>query len=674
MARHLARRGSVWWARLGVPVRLRKELGRREFIQSCRTSDLQVAKVVAAVLIAEWRRVFMRLECRTMNSNVSRLLEPAPALSIGGTVSILDAETFGVDRKQLLRIASQGSISLYFRVVGLEGYVVSVKDLDRDPVTGGRDVPPPNMMPHRALEAVQSGVLRLADTTTIAQAILADESTVVELVAFEVGVEPEKWFVPNRTIMASVDALEVNSKAIELIRGHMVSNIPESERLRLTTLPVVQVIGKKNPGPKADVLFSNAVRTYCSDASGLPHVLESVAEQRQRQNMMLHFAEFMGDKPIGEITSDMLRSFRDGPLRTFPAKANHLPKTLIRKSMKETIQAIKDASVQWPTLSQSSQAERMSFLAGLFRWLCKKEWITHDPAASLKGETGLSKAERRDANPKARNSAHDDDEEGRQPFTTEELRSIFSRPQYKTGDGRHITKGNQTWAPFEYWLPLIGAFAGCRISEVSQLHLTDIREVAGVWILDINDSTKDKRVKTKDTSIRRIPLHPKLIDLGFLEYCDSLRQAGYLRVFPELTYILGDARYTKEPIRKMSAMLESLGMPRNGEKVFHCLRHNANNALARVKMSDLPYVDDNLKKYMQYKLMGHALPDGDVNQAHYTRATMAEMWSLISGINYDLPEIARVDIPYGLKAIKAALARKRDRRRGIEDMGPCKIS
>ncbi len=56
MASHLARRGGVWWTRLVVPERLRHVVGRREFVQSCRTADLQVAKTVAAVLLAEWRQ------------------------------------------------------------------------------------------------------------------------------------------------------------------------------------------------------------------------------------------------------------------------------------------------------------------------------------------------------------------------------------------------------------------------------------------------------------------------------------------------------------------------------------------------------------------------------------------------------------------------------------------
>lgn len=341
--------------------------------------------------------------------------------------------------------------------------------------------------------------------------------------------------------------------------------------------------------------------------------------------------------------------------------------------MKETIQAIKDSAEVRPVLSQASQAERMAYLFNLFSWLHKKEWLARNPAASLKGESGLSKAERRTADQRIRSKSQDDDEEGRQPFTPEELVSIFAQPQYQTGDGRHITKGNQSWAPFEYWLPLLGLYAGCRIGEVSQLHLNDVREIDGVWALDINDYTKDKRVKTKETSIRRIPLHPKLIELGFLEYCDLLRGAGFQRVFPELTYSTSDARYAKEPIRKMSAMLESLGMPRNGEKVFHCLRHNANNALIRVPMSALPYADVNLRQYIRYKLMGHALAEGDVNQAHYTKTTMTEMLSLVSGVDHELPEVTKFNASAGLDAVRAALNRKQGYRRGAEDMGPFEL-
>ena len=48
-------------------------------------------------------------------------------------------------------------------------------------------------------------------------------------------------------------------------------------------------------------------------------------------------AEFMGDMPLDDIDADMLRSFRDGPLRTLPAKANNLPNALKRATMKDTM-------------------------------------------------------------------------------------------------------------------------------------------------------------------------------------------------------------------------------------------------------------------------------------------------------------------------------------------------
>ena len=52
----LFRRGGVWWARLAVPPRLRVAAGRREFVMSTGTRELALGKVVAATLIAGWRK------------------------------------------------------------------------------------------------------------------------------------------------------------------------------------------------------------------------------------------------------------------------------------------------------------------------------------------------------------------------------------------------------------------------------------------------------------------------------------------------------------------------------------------------------------------------------------------------------------------------------------------
>ena len=114
MSEHLARRGGVWWARLVVPERLRKLAGRREFIQSCRTHELHVAKMVAAVLVATWRRQLLTLSSASMNSHVLKLVEKDPALSIGGYLSLDEAAaSIGVERNRILRMAADHRLKLY---------------------------------------------------------------------------------------------------------------------------------------------------------------------------------------------------------------------------------------------------------------------------------------------------------------------------------------------------------------------------------------------------------------------------------------------------------------------------------------------------------------------------------------------------------------------------------
>ena len=55
-------------------------------------------------------------------------------------------------------------------------------------------------------------------------------------------------------------------------------------------------------------------------------------------------------------------------------------------------------------------------------------------------------------------------------------------------------------------------------------------------------------------------------------------------------------------------MLQGLGMPRDNTLVFHCLRHNLNNALSRVPAAVLDYADDTLVKVARHGLLGHDLP------------------------------------------------------------------
>lgn len=666
----LFRRGGMWWARLVVPERHRVALGRREFIQSCRTHELHIAKLVATALLADWRRQLLAVECAPMNAEVLKLIDKAPTLAAGGYLSLdAAAATIGLERAQLLRIASARDLRLWCRLNRVSGHVVADADLERDSSSYGpvlRIVPQLSVMPNTAMKTEFSGVLPLPDSKACASAILADDLEALDVVLLAMPKSPGQVFIPEETLRYPVGRLEVLASQVDAVRRHLASGLSAEQVQRAQdAVRALAAGGAGQPMPGSEKRFSEVVEAYCSSPEGLPAQLVEKAEQRQRKKGLMLFAEFMGDLPLREIDSAKLRAFRDGPLRTLPAKANNLPKELQRATMPEIVAALKADGRDWPLMSLDMQQERMQWLSRLFAWATSNvKWIAENPAAALGRASGLSKADMEER----RRAAENDEDEGERVFQPDELVLIFSQPQYQTGNGAHITRRNERWYPFEYWLPLLGLLAGCRIKEVAQLHLTDVRLVDGIPCLDINRATSDKRLKN-DQSKRIIPLHPKLIELGFVDYCDRLRASGYRRVFPELTYALTPARYAKEPIRKMSAMLKRLGMPRDNTRVFHNFRHNFNGALMRVPMSALSYADEELKKQFRFSLMGHQLGE-TVNEQSYCHSATEERYALVSSAPFGLPAIARFDIDFALIKVAEGLANKGGERRGSEDMGP----
>ena len=85
-----------------------------------------------------------------------------------------------------------------------------------------------------------------------------------------------------------------------------------------------------------------------------------------------------------------------------------------------------------------------------------------------------------------------------------------------------------------YWVPLLGLYTGCRLNEICQIHLTDMKLIKKVWCLSINTDSDDKRIKNI-SSKRTIPIAQPLIELGFISYLEYLDKLGVKRVFHELT-------------------------------------------------------------------------------------------------------------------------------------------
>src|SRR5690606_31490877 len=67
------------------------------------------------------------------------------------------------------------------------------------------------------------------------------------------------------------------------------------------------------------------------------------------------------------------------------------------------------------------------------------------------------------------------------------------------------------------WVPWLCAYSGARVGEIMQLRKQDIRKEGDFWVLTITPEA----VTVKDKEAREVPLHPHLVEQGFLEFVEA---------------------------------------------------------------------------------------------------------------------------------------------------------
>ncbi|MBD8680002.1 site-specific integrase [Sphingomonas sp. CFBP 13720] len=97
-------------------------------------------------------------------------------------------------------------------------------------------------------------------------------------------------------------------------------------------------------------------------------------------------------------------------------------------------------------------------------------------------------------------------------FTDAEAASILSATLKLQTDAPALTQRARRWIP---WLC---AYTGARVNEISQLRGSDVVEVEGVWTIHITPEAG--RVKSGEA--RTVPLHPHIIEQGFLALVDQV--------------------------------------------------------------------------------------------------------------------------------------------------------
>lgn len=320
------------------------------------------------------------------------------------------------------------------------------------------------------------------------------------------------------------------------------------------------------------------------------------------ERVLRWFVEWFGEnKPVTTLSNTDIGEFRDALLKI--PKNYTKPKGNSGLTLKEAMQQMAGS----PVLA-SRTAEKYLILARAFLNWCEDEGhIEKVPGKKIRIDYKMQ-------------------EKPRLPFTNEQLKALFCSPMW-TGCRSHARRartGSMIERDAYYWIPLLAAYTGMRCGEIVQLRHMDISTFADIPYIDINDDNQ-KKLKTK-YSRRRIPIHPRLKEWGFMEFL-AKRNTGTpdKRIFDEID-ISTEGDVSNAYSKKFANYMKAIGI-KNNKLTFHSFRHMFSDAV------DNASVVEAHKKAM----MGHS--DKSASAQYGVGSSVPVLLEAISKISYDFEKV-----------------------------------
>ncbi len=171
-----------------------------------------------------------------------------------------------------------------------------------------------------------------------------------------------------------------------------------------------------------------------------------------------------------------------------------------------------------------------------------------------------------------------------------ESRGPAPREAYNDDEARRILAATRDEKGWRRWLPWILAFTGCRISEAAQLRLRDVRQEACrqhedqeelVWVFDF--VPLEVREGKNNSFQRMVPIHPAIIDEGFLDFVRAKHGGPDDPLFDDLAEAADGTRTTTAQTQHGRWLRAVVGIrdPRKGPA--HSWRHRMQDELRKVR-------------------------------------------------------------------------------------------
>ncbi len=166
-------------------------------------------------------------------------------------------------------------------------------------------------------------------------------------------------------------------------------------------------------------------------------------------------------------------------------------------------------------------------------------------------------------------------------YTDPEAKKVLaaSRSYQPKPDEFGRVRESDKMANMKRWVPIICAFSGARVSEITQLRKEDIRNADGQWVARITPDAGT--VKAGD--YRDVPLHPQIINEGFAEFVNEATPGP---LFHNATELEKFRRAAVIVSNKLSDWLRESELTPVGLQPNHAWRHRLKTQCRELGISD----------------------------------------------------------------------------------------
>lgn len=209
----------------------------------------------------------------------------------------------------------------------------------------------------------------------------------------------------------------------------------------------------------------------------------------------------------------------------------------------------------------------------------------------------------------------------RVPFSHEQIVKLFSHLESKER------------SPAQYWVPIVGLYSGMRMEEICQLFVEDIRYCYDFPCFDNNEDEDGLKRLKSSAATRVVPIHSKIIELGFLNYVEEQKKAGSKFLFPDLYERQDkDGRKSHSISRWFSEKRKEIGFHKQTPMIdFHSFRANVATELQRANISEFNVAN----------LLGHGTGNTESWARYADYAKLETLKENIETLSYEGLEIKR---------------------------------